>query len=91
MNHAKIIIIKGHSLQRACLQTYTQNSKPRLPTANTKWKGKLGILQEKRLNAGDFSGYTQLWGWVRGEIIIIVLKKSTHMPPTSDGHAKLKT
>ena len=37
-----IIIIKGHSLRRACLQpaTNTQNSKPRPPTTNTKSKGK---------------------------------------------------
>ena len=34
-----IIIIKGHSLRRACLQpaTNTQNSKPRPPTTNTTW------------------------------------------------------
>ena len=33
-----IIIIKGHSLRRACLQpaTNTQNSKPRPPTTNAK-------------------------------------------------------
>ena len=38
-----IIIIKGHSLRRACLQpaTNTQSSKPRPPTTNTKSKGKL--------------------------------------------------
>ena len=38
-----IIIIKGHSLRRACLQpaTNTQSSKPRPPTMNTKSKGKL--------------------------------------------------
>ena len=38
-----IIIIKGHSLRRACLQpaTITQNSKPRPPTTNAKSKGKL--------------------------------------------------
>ena len=38
-----IIIIKGHSLRRACLQpaTNTQSSKPRPPTTNAKSKGKL--------------------------------------------------
>ena len=38
-----IIIIKGHSLRRACLQLAknTQNSKPRPPTTNAKSKGKL--------------------------------------------------
>ena len=38
-----IIIIKGHSLRRACLQpaTNTQNSKPRHPTTNARSKGKL--------------------------------------------------
>ena len=38
-----IIIIKGHSLRRACLQpaTNTQNSKPRPPTTNARSKGKL--------------------------------------------------
>ena len=38
-----IIIIKGHSLRRACLQpaTITQNSKPRPPTTNARSKGKL--------------------------------------------------
>ena len=38
-----IIIIKGHSLRRACLQpaTNTQNSKPRPPTTNAKSKEKL--------------------------------------------------
>ena len=34
-----IIIIKGHSLRRACLQpaTDTQSSKPRPPTTQIKW------------------------------------------------------
>ena len=38
-----IIIIKGHSLRRACLQpaTNTQNSQPRPPTMNAKSKAKL--------------------------------------------------
>ena len=38
-----IIIIKGHSLRRACLQPATnrQNSKPRPPTTNARSKGKL--------------------------------------------------
>ena len=38
-----IIIIKGHSLRRACLHpaTSTQNSKPRPPTTNARSKGKL--------------------------------------------------
>ena len=38
-----IIIIKCHSLRRACLQpaTNTQSSKPRPPTTNAKSKGKL--------------------------------------------------
>ena len=41
--HVIIIIIKGHSLRRACLQpaTNTRNSKPRPPTTNAKSKGKL--------------------------------------------------
>ena len=40
---ALIIIIKGHSLRRACLQPATnpQSSKPRPPTTNAKSKGKL--------------------------------------------------
>ena len=42
-----IVIIKGHSLQRACLQPAmnTQNSKPRPPTTNARSKGKLEINQ----------------------------------------------
>ena len=41
--HLIIIIIKGHSLRRACLQpaTNTQNSKPRPPTTNAE----LGLKQ----------------------------------------------
>ena len=41
-----IIIIKGHSLRRACLQpaTNTQNSKPRPPTTNARSKGKLQVI-----------------------------------------------
>ena len=37
-----MMIIKGHSLRKACLQpaTNTQNSKPRPPTTNAKSKGK---------------------------------------------------
>ena len=38
-----IIIIKGHSIRRACLQpaTNTQNSTPRPPTTNARSRGKL--------------------------------------------------
>ena len=40
-----IMMIKGHSLQRACLQPATKhaNSKPRPPTSNARRKGKLEI------------------------------------------------
>ena len=46
-----IIIIKGHSLRRACLQpaTSTQNSKPRPPTTNARSKGKRKKQRKKTL------------------------------------------
>ena len=50
-----IILIKGHSLRRACLQTLTntQNSKPRPPTANARRKGRLKIKQNTPRNSAS--------------------------------------
>ena len=55
-----IIIIKGHSLRRACLQPATnmQNSKPRPPTMNARSRGQLEnkIKHCSKLSTG-YHGY----------------------------------
>ena len=70
-----IIIIKGHSLRRACLQpvTNTQNSKPRPPTTNARSKGKLENkstgLWHLRTRPGLARSHMAIWA-CHGEFIL---------------------